>query len=361
MPVVTHSYVHFQTPPGPPPGSPSAPTAVTSITKDAGATVSFLPGANNAGGTVTSWTVTPYIGGTAQTPQTIAAASATTLTGSNASVYTQVAVTGLTNGTAYTFTAHGTNSAGAGAESSASAANTPLAGLVFGDDFNGPAAGPIDPEWWLLDVAATPDEDDAYKPDHCYLDGTYLVLASTNDPYKGMRFTSGSIQNNTRNFFPTTGNTLTFETKAQVCRDISGGMWPCPWLAGTGFQQQFKTDQTMYQGDNNLYAEIDIAEWHSNGGPTQYQTNTYAGGSNIHDANFGYDTTAAQHVYRADYKPNSSVKFYNDGSLIWTNTSVLPIGAFFFQWFMEIEHNTTPSLPQYTYVDYVRIYDRNLG
>ena len=55
-------------------------------------------------------------------------------------------MTGLTNSTAYTFTVHATNTSGAGPESAASGADTPLSGLVFGDDFNGPART-YDPEW----------------------------------------------------------------------------------------------------------------------------------------------------------------------------------------------------------------------
>ena len=58
------------------------------------ATVSWTA-PSNGGSPITSYTVTPYIGTTAQTP-------ATTVTGSPPS--TSTTVTGLTNGTSYTFT-----------------------------------------------------------------------------------------------------------------------------------------------------------------------------------------------------------------------------------------------------------------
>jgi hypothetical protein len=65
--------------------------------------------------------VTPYVGGVAQ--------PATTVTGSPAP--TSASVTGLTNGTAYTFTVTAANSVGSGAESAASNSVTPNAAPKF--------------------------------------------------------------------------------------------------------------------------------------------------------------------------------------------------------------------------------------
>ena len=59
---------------------------------------------SNGGSAITSYTVTPFIGATAQTP--------TTVTGSPPA--TTTTVTGLTNGTAYTFTVTATNAVGTG-------------------------------------------------------------------------------------------------------------------------------------------------------------------------------------------------------------------------------------------------------
>jgi hypothetical protein len=93
-----------------PPTVPGAPTGVSATAGNGQATVGWTAPANG-GSPITSYTVTPYIGSTAQ--------ATTTATGTSATV------TGLTNGTAYTFTVTATNSVGTGAASTASNAVTP--------------------------------------------------------------------------------------------------------------------------------------------------------------------------------------------------------------------------------------------
>jgi fibronectin type 3 domain-containing protein len=82
--------------------------------------LSWTAPANDGGGNITGYRVTPYIGGNAQTP---------ILTGSQATTYT---VSGLDNGTAYTFTVAAINKAGTGHDSSASASVTPVQATVPG-------------------------------------------------------------------------------------------------------------------------------------------------------------------------------------------------------------------------------------
>ena len=96
---------------------PDAPTAVTAVQGDASATVSWAAPANTGGSPITSYTVTPSAGSTALTPVTVSGTPpATTLN-----------VTGLTNGTTYTFTVRATNAAGDSALSEGSAPVTPAA------------------------------------------------------------------------------------------------------------------------------------------------------------------------------------------------------------------------------------------
>ncbi len=93
---------------------PGAPTDVSATAGDASATVSWTPPADDGGSAITEYTITTYEGSN-PTGTTTASGSATSKT-----------VTGLTNGTTYTFTVYATNDAGDGPESDPSNAVTPL-------------------------------------------------------------------------------------------------------------------------------------------------------------------------------------------------------------------------------------------
>jgi N,N-dimethylformamidase beta subunit-like protein/fibronectin type III domain protein len=107
---------------------PGAPTAVIGAPGDGAITVGWTAPASDGGSPLTGYRVTPYIGAVAQTPITLG-------------VTTSTVVTGLTNGTAYTFTVSAINSIGRGPESAPSAAVTPRPALsqytniVFSDGF----------------------------------------------------------------------------------------------------------------------------------------------------------------------------------------------------------------------------------
>ena len=98
---------------------PDAPTAVSATEGDAQATVSFTAPANNGGATITAYTVTSSPGGFTQS----GAAS-------------PITVSGLTNGTAYTFTVVATNSVGISVASAASNSVTPAAAPAYSASTN---------------------------------------------------------------------------------------------------------------------------------------------------------------------------------------------------------------------------------
>ena len=93
--------------------APGAPTAVSGVSGNGQVVVSFTVPTNNGGAAVTSYTVTA---------QPVGGGTAVTATGSAS----PIAVTNLTNGTAYTFTVTARNDSGASSASSASSAVTPV-------------------------------------------------------------------------------------------------------------------------------------------------------------------------------------------------------------------------------------------
>ena len=109
---------------------PGAPTSASATGGNAQAAVSFTAPADNGGGTISGYRVTASPGGL-------------TATGSSS----PITITGLTNGTAYTFTVAAQNEAGYGSESSASGSVTPTAGRVLTVS---PAVGGVTS--WNLDV-----------------------------------------------------------------------------------------------------------------------------------------------------------------------------------------------------------------
>ncbi|GLZ39298.1 putative Ig domain-containing protein [Actinokineospora sp. NBRC 105648] len=108
---------------------PTAPTITAASAGDAQATLTWTAPTSNGGSAITGYVVTPYINGVAQAPQTF---SGTALTQT---------VTGLTPGTAYTFTVAAQNAAGTGPPSSFSASVTPNRSPSL--TFANPASGEV--------------------------------------------------------------------------------------------------------------------------------------------------------------------------------------------------------------------------
>lgn len=355
---------------------PSAPLKVTSIAKDASATVSWYAPASSGSSGITQYVVTPYVGATPGTPKTVAVGSVTSLSDSYGGTALQTDVTGLTNSTAYTFTVKAVNSYGTGVESVASGANTPLAGLVFGDDFNGPAGAAPDPEWWVYDRVAYLAQNEVayYKPDHCVLDGAgSLKLTAEKISQSGPRYpsdplypgtvtqpwTSGACQSNSKLWYPTAGTSMTYEVKQQVDPNAGSGYWPgLFWLEGQDYIQAWKTDPNQAGWNDTTRAEIDVAEWNETGSPNSYGSVSWAS-SSAQITNLTSTTLATQqHVYSCTWTPGVSCVFKRDGATTATHTAQVPSqGAqFFLMLYLQIKNTITLSATESCYIDYVRVY-----
>jgi hypothetical protein len=94
-------------------GAPGAPTAVTAQADTLSALVSWSAPNDDGGSAITGYTVTPFVGATAQPSAQVGGST------------TSTRVTGLTNGTSYTFKVAATNSAGTSPASGASIAVIP--------------------------------------------------------------------------------------------------------------------------------------------------------------------------------------------------------------------------------------------
>jgi predicted phage tail protein len=93
---------------------PGAPTNANASVGSSRATVSWAAPASDGGSPITNYVVTPFVNGVAQAPTTVGNITSAT-------------VTGLTNGTSYTFRVSAMSAVGAGPQSAASNTVTPKA------------------------------------------------------------------------------------------------------------------------------------------------------------------------------------------------------------------------------------------
>jgi hypothetical protein len=123
-------------------GLPTAPRTPSAVAGNAKATVTWVAPALNNGSAITSYIVTPYLAGAAQTASTLN------------STATSQTVSSLTNGKSYTFRVAAKNARGTGPKSVATAAVTPAAVVTSPVTLPPGAALPSDAECAARVVAA---------------------------------------------------------------------------------------------------------------------------------------------------------------------------------------------------------------
>ena len=235
--------VVFASGPVAPPTTPGAPTGVTTTAGDGSAQVSWTA-PSNGGSPITSYTVTPYIGTTAQT--------AITVTGSPPA--TSTTVTGLTNGTAYTFTVTATNAVGTGPTSTPSTAVTPTAG--------GCSTCTI---WPSTAVPTKPSVTDTSS-----VELGVKFTSDVNGQVTGIRFYKGSANRGTHvgNLWTSTGTNLasvTFTNESATGWQQATFSTPVAITAGTVYVASYLAPVGRYAGDSNYFnnAAVDNPPLHA--------------------------------------------------------------------------------------------------
>jgi hypothetical protein len=155
---------------------------------------------------------------------------------------------------------------------------------------------------------------------------------------------------------------MTFEVSQQVCADAGSGFWPgLFWLEGQLYLNAWKTDPLQEGWNSTDKAEIDVAEWYLTGSPNSYGNVTWAG-SNNQQMTSGTGLATSQHVYSAAWKPGVNCVFRRDGSVTNTSTSQVPSsGAQFFLLIYLQMLSGGSTATESCLIDYVRVYDQNLG
>ncbi|MEW1954755.1 DUF4082 domain-containing protein [Terrabacter sp. NPDC080008] len=268
------------------PTAPAAPTNVSATAGDKQATVTWTA-PSDGGSAITSYTVTPYVGTSAQ--------PATTVSGSPPG--TTATVTGLTNGTAYTFKVSATNAIGTSLDSAPSNSVTPASS-------NGCTACTI---WPVNATPANPSANDGSSVE--------LGVKFTSDidgQITGIRFYKGSGNTGTHvgNLWTSSGTKLasvTFSNESSIGWQQANFSTPVSITAGTVYVASYYAPLGHYAGDNNAFgtAGVDNPPLHAlkdgvsggngtyaYGGTSTFPNNSYASSNYWVDVVFSGSTTA---------------------------------------------------------------------
>ena len=222
-------------------------------------------------------------------------------------------------------------------------------------------------------------EIEYYLPDQCVLDGAgnLLLIAETHLLHRpvvrgrGRRerhpavAQSGACQSNTQTYAPAAGNTMTFETRLQILPDIAGGMWPgLLWLKGQDELSAWKTNPAQGGvehhrpgGDRHRGVQPVAARRHEL--PQQHVRQPALGHVAINTAT---DFSAALHVFTCRWKPGGVRDISPGRGADHAGDIELPASGchFFLLLYLQILAGSATATEQCA-IDYVRVYDQNLG
>jgi uncharacterized protein (TIGR02145 family) len=206
---------------------PGAPTIGTVSAGNAQATVIFTAPVSDGGSAITGYTVTSVPGG---------------LTGTGTA--SPITVTGLTNGTSYTFTVTATNAIGTGVASSASNSVTPAIPTVSDNDGNVYNTVTIGTQVWMAENLKTTKYNDGTAIPNITGNGTWT--AATTGAYSDYSNTpaNSTIYGRLYNWYAVDNNAATKMAS-------NGGKNVCPtsWHVSTDIEW---TILTTYLGDESV-------------------------------------------------------------------------------------------------------------
>jgi beta-glucanase (GH16 family) len=239
----------------------------------------------------------------------------------------------------------------------------PVYGLIWQDEFDGPAGQLPDANKWRFDLGTDWGnlqlEYDTNRAENCSLDGLgNLAITAREEEYQNQPYTSARIK--TKGLFEQARGRF----EARIKLPIGQGIWPAFWLLGNdidqvGWPQCGEIDVMEYRGQNprTLVGSIHGPGYSGNGAITQ--THTLAqGGFNLgfHVFAIDWDETSITwsvdgYVYHraapADL-PGGAAWVFNHPHFIILNVAV---GG---RWVGSPDASTV--FPQVMLVDYVRVY-----
>ncbi len=228
--------------------------------------------------------------------------------------------------------------------------------MIWNDEFSGAAGSLPDPiKWSFFDGwGNVPYRDAIYTTDDAYMDGQgHLVIRARKEVTNSVtNYKTSSLWTRvTKNDFKYGYFKCRFK-----CSELQAkGLWVAFWLFAEG--------SAPYDGNMNTGTEIDIFEY-------AYMNNWMQGA--VHwgsSASMPYETSNIRdggfHTVALEWKENELI-FYYDGIQFWRYTDNVSKGNQYIMLTLEIEDvwgagsisdpGNSALLPDYWYVDYVRVY-----